>query len=69
VKLSARNVLKGRVVRVVRGATTGHVKLDIGGGVIVTASVTMDAIRELRLRKGDRALAIVKASDVIVGKE
>jgi molybdopterin-binding protein len=69
VKLSARNVLKGRVVRVVRGATTGHVKLDIGDGVIVTASVTMEAVRELRLRKGDRALAIVKASDVIVGKE
>jgi molybdopterin-binding protein len=69
VKLSARNVLKGRVVRVVRGATTGHVKLNIGGGVIVTASVTMEAVRELRLRKGDRALAIVKASDVIVGKE
>jgi molybdopterin-binding protein len=68
-KLSARNVLKGRVVAVVRGATTGHVKLDIGGGVIVTASVTMEAVRELRLRKGDRALAIVKASDVIVGKE
>ena len=68
-KLSARNVLKGRVVRVVRGTTTGHVKLDIGGGVIVTASVTMEAIRELRLKKGDRALAIIKASDVIVGKE
>jgi molybdopterin-binding protein len=69
VKLSARNMLKGRVVRVVRGATTGHVKLDIDGGVIVTASVTMEAVRELRLRKGDRALAIVKASDVIVGQE
>ena len=68
-KLSARNVLRGRVVRVVRGTTTGHVKLDIGGGVIVTASVTMEAVRELRLRKGDRALAIIKASDVIVGKE
>jgi molybdopterin-binding protein len=68
-KLSARNVLRGQVVRVVRGTTTGHVKLDIGGGVIVTASVTMEAIRELRLRKGDRALAIIKASDVIVGKE
>lgn len=68
-KLSARNVLRGRVVRVVRGATTGHVKLDIGGGVIVTASVTMEAVRDLRLKKGDRALAIIKASDVIVGKE
>jgi molybdopterin-binding protein len=69
VKLSARNVLKGRVAGVVRGATTGHVKLDIGGRVIVTASVTMEAIRELGLKKGDRALAIIKASDVIVGKE
>lgn len=68
-KLSARNVLRGRVVGVVRGATTGHVKLDIGGGVIITASVTMEAIRELRLKKGDPTLAIIKASDVIVGKE
>jgi molybdopterin-binding protein len=67
-RLSARNVLKGRVVRIVRGATTGHVKLDIGGA-IVTASVTMEAIRELRLKKGDRAFAVIKASDVIVGKE
>jgi molybdopterin-binding protein len=69
VKLSARNVLRGRVVRVVRGTTTGHVKLDVGGGAIVTASVTMEAIRELGLKRGDRALAIIKASDVIVGKE
>ena len=68
-RLSARNVLKGRVVRVVRGATTGHVKLDVGGGVIVTGSVTMEAIRELGLKKGDRAVSIIKASDVIVGKE
>ena len=68
-KLSARNVLKGRVTRVVRGATTGHVELDIGGGAVITASVTMEGIRELALRKGDRAVAIIKASDVIVGKE
>ena len=68
-KLSARRVLKRRVVRVVRGATTGHVKLDMGGGVIVTAAVTMEAIRELELKNGDRALAISKASHVIVGKE
>jgi len=53
-------------VRVVRGATTGHVTLDIGGGAIV---VMMEAIRELRLKKGARALAIIKASDVIGGKE
>jgi molybdopterin-binding protein len=68
-KLSARNVLKGRVVRVVRGKTTGHVKLDVGGGTVITASITMEAIAELRLRRGDRAYAVIKASDVIVGTD
>jgi molybdopterin-binding protein len=67
-KLSARNVLRGKVVRVVRGQTTGHVKLDVGGGAIITASITMEAIAELKLKRGDTAYAIVKASDVIVGK-
>jgi molybdopterin-binding protein len=68
VKPSARNVLKGRVVRVVRGRTTGHVKLDVGGGAVITASITMEAIAELKLNLGDTAYAIIKASDVIVGK-
>ena len=68
-KLSARNVLKGRVVQVVRGKTTGHVKLDVGGGTVITASITMEAIAELRLRRGDRAYAVIKASDVIVGTD
>jgi molybdopterin-binding protein len=42
VKLSARNVLTGRVLQVVRGTTTGHVKLDVGGGTVITASITME---------------------------
>jgi molybdopterin-binding protein len=67
-KLSARNVLKGRVVEVVRGATTAHVKIDIGGGVM-TASITNEAVDELKLAKGDMAYAVIKASDVIVAKE
>ncbi len=67
-KLSARNVLNGKVVDIVRGATTSHVKIDIGQGVIVTASITNEAVDELSLAKGDKAAAIVKASDVIVGK-
>ena len=67
-KLSARNVLKGRVLQVVRGKTTGHVKLDVGGGTVITASITMEAIAELKLRRGDTAYAVIKASDVIVGK-
>lgn len=64
-RLSARNQLKGRIVEVVKGATTSHVKLDIGGA-IVTASITNAAVEELGLEVGKDAYAIVKASDVMV---
>jgi molybdopterin-binding protein len=67
-KLSARNVLKGRVVKIVRGATTAHVKVDVNG-TIVTASITNEAVDELSLREGDQAYAVVKASDVMIGKD
>jgi molybdopterin-binding protein len=67
-KLSARNVLKGRVVTIVRGATTAHVKVDVNG-TIVTASITNEAVDELSLREGDQAYAVVKASDVMIGKD
>lgn len=67
-KLSARNVLAGKVVDVKRGATTSHVKIQVAGGAIVTASITNEAVDELALKVGDAASAIVKASDVIVGK-
>ena len=65
-KLSARNQLKGKIVEVVKGATTSHVRIDIGGGAIVTASITNEAVDELKLAKGQAATAIVKASDVMV---
>jgi molybdopterin-binding protein len=68
-KLSARNVMKGRVVKVTRGATTAHVKIDIGGGTVMTASITIEAVDELGLHEGDAAYAVVKASDVIVAKD
>ncbi|HXB57544.1 MAG TPA: TOBE domain-containing protein [Vicinamibacteria bacterium] len=68
-KLSARNVLKGRVVDVVLGATTARVKITIAGGATITASITVEAAQELGLKVGDEASAIIKASDVIVGKE
>jgi molybdopterin-binding protein len=67
-KLSARNQIPGRVVDVRKGQTTGHVRIDIGGGVIVTASITNEAIDELGLAVGDQAIAVIKASDVMVGK-
>ena len=67
-KLSARNQLKGRVVEVRRGATTAHVRIDIGGGVVITSSITNEAVDDLGLAVGDEAFAVVKASDVMVAK-
>jgi molybdopterin-binding protein len=67
-KLSARNQLKGKIVDVTKGATTSHVRIDIGGGVIVTSSITNEAVAELALKNGDDAWAVIKASDVMIGK-
>ena len=65
-KISARNVLKGKIVDVIKGATTAHVKIDIGG-TIVTSSITNAAVDELKLVAGKEAYAVVKASDVMIG--
>lgn len=67
-KLSARNQIPGKVVEVRRGATTAHVRVDIGGGVIVTSSITNEAADDLALAVGDKVTAVIKASDVMVGK-
>ncbi len=67
-KLSARNQLTGKVVEVHKGQTTAHVRIDVGNGAIITASITNEAVDDLALKVGDQATAIVKASDVIVGK-
>jgi molybdopterin-binding protein len=65
-KLSARNQLKGKITEVRKGATTTHVRIDIGGQ-IVTASITNESADELKLEKGKTAYAIIKASSVMVG--
>jgi len=66
-KISARNTLKGRIVEVVEGATTSHVRIDIAGGTVVTASITNQAVAELKLEAGKQAYAVIKATDVMVG--
>jgi molybdopterin-binding protein len=65
-KLSARNKLKGKILDVKKGATTAHVRLEVGPGLIVTASITNEAAEELGLKTGGSATAIVKASDVMI---
>ena len=67
-KLSARNQIKGKIVEVQKGATTAHVRIDIGNGVIITSSITNEAVDDLGLAVGDDAIAVIKASDVMVAK-
>jgi molybdopterin-binding protein len=67
-KLSARNQLHGKVVEVRKGQTTAHVRVDIGNGVIVTSSITNEAVDDLGLAAGDAVVAVIKASDVMIGK-
>ena len=54
-KLSARNQIKGKIAKVTKGATTSHVQVDIGSGEIITASITNEAVSDLKLKKGDKA--------------
>jgi molybdopterin-binding protein len=64
-KLSARNQIKGVIKSVTKGQTTAHVQIDIGG-VVVSASITNEAVDELKLASGQTAYAVIKASDVMV---
>jgi molybdopterin-binding protein len=66
-RLSARNQLEGTVASVTKGATTAHVVIEIGTGHMVTASITNEAVAELDLAAGKRVVAVIKASDVMVG--
>ena len=66
-KLSASNQFKGKVVDIQEGAVNGIVKIDIGAGNIMSATSSMAAIRELGLKVGGEAYAIVKATSVMVG--
>jgi molybdopterin-binding protein len=65
-KLSARNIIKGRIKTIKKGATTSHIVLDAGDATI-TASITNEAVAELKLKRGQEAYAVIKASDVMVG--
>src|SRR6185295_8779588 len=65
-RISARNQIKGTVVEVKKGATTSHVRVDIGGGQIITSSITNEAVDDLGIKAGGKATVVVKASDVMI---
>ena len=67
-KISARNQIKGTVIEVFKGQVIAHVRIDIGNGNIITSSITNEAVDDLALKRGDTAIAVIKASDVMVAK-
>ena len=66
-RLSARNQLKGTIVEIQEGAVNGIVKLDIGGGNVISSTISMSAIKELALAVGGEAYAVIKATSVMIG--
>ena len=67
-KLSARNVLPGKVISVAKVATTAHVKVELAPGLTVFSAITNEAVEELGLAVGDSVSAVIKSSDVMIGK-
>jgi molybdopterin-binding protein len=65
-RISARNQIKGTVVEVKKGATTSHVRVDIGGGNIMTSAITNEAVDDLGIKAGGKVTVVVKASDVMI---
>ena len=66
-KLSARNQLKGKVIQITEGAVNAIVVLDIGGGNHISATISMAAVKELDLKVGSDAYAVIKATSVMIG--
>ena len=66
-KISARNLLEGKIKKVRKGTTTAHIEIELKGGETITSSITNEAVEELGLTEGMQAFAVIKASDVMVG--
>jgi molybdopterin-binding protein len=65
-KLSARNVLKGKVVQILKGAVNSEVILELSGGIRIVSVITNTSVDSLGLKEGKQAYAVIKASNVMV---
>jgi len=67
-KISARNQIKGKIIEIKLGVVTAKVTLDIGAGNVLSSVITMDSVEELQLKPGDEVVAIIKSTEVMIGK-
>ncbi|MAT41847.1 MAG: transporter [Anaerolineaceae bacterium] len=68
-KISARNVLKGKVIKVEKGSVNSEVVLELPGGVQVVSIITNNSVDSLGLEEGKQAFAVIKASNVMIAIE
>jgi molybdopterin-binding protein len=66
-KLSARNILKGKIVKINPGAVNTEITIELKGGDHVVSVITNDSVKRLRLKEKQSAYAIIKASSVMIG--
>ncbi len=68
-KLSTRNVLKGKVTDVKEGMVMAKVKVDVGNGNILTSLISTEAVKELGVKVGENILVLIKATSVMLAKD
>jgi molybdopterin-binding protein len=68
-KISARNILKGKIEKVDKGPVSSSIKIKLDSPETVTASITKEAVEDLGLKEGDEVFAVIKASEVMVAKK
>ena len=66
-RISARNILKGKVVKVTRGAVNAEVVLELSGGTQIVSIITLSSVDAMDIKVGKDAYAVVKASNVMIG--
>ena len=67
-KISARNILKGKIVELKRGAVMAQVVVELPGGNRIASAIFVESVDDLGLKVGDEVLAVVKSTDVMIAR-
>jgi molybdopterin-binding protein len=67
-QLSTLNQIKGKVTDIKKGVTTDHVRVDLGHGIVITSSITREALELLQLASGDDVIVVINESNIVIGK-
>ena len=67
-ELSARNKIKGKIKDIKLGSVMAKISIEIAGGNIISSVITVDSAEDLKLKVGDEVYAIVKSTEVMIGK-